>query len=88
MKEGKINEDDVDILIGCRCGDRLLWRLTRREILSDVSEGNAKIIGRSKKEEIFHTHLGDIKGTVQGRDLREVAHVAVSIYHRLSDTVR
>ena len=80
-KDGRYNEEKVYILFGRRCVDRLMWRFEGRGIISNVSEGNAEIMGGNKKEEISLAHHGDIKGTVQGRYRREVAYVAISRHH-------
>ena len=77
VEEESINEDKVYILLGRRCGDRLLWRFMGRGNISGVSEGNFEILVGNKKEEIPLTHRDDIKGEVQGQEHIEVAHVAV-----------
>ena len=72
-------------MLGRRCGDRLLWRFEVRGSLTYASEGNAEILGGNKKEEIPLTHHGDIKGSVQGRNQREAAHVSVIRDHRVGN---
>ena len=51
-----------------------------RGSLTYASEGNAEIMG-----EIPLTHHGDIKGSVQGRNQREAAHVSIIRYHRVGN---
>ena len=65
LEEGSNDGQREDILIGCRCGDRFLWRLLGKESFSGISEGNVETLGGNKKEERPLTHHGDIRGVVQ-----------------------
>ena len=78
VEEGRINEEKGYIFFVRICGDRLLWRFLGRGSLSDVSEGNAEILGGKEKEERPLTPQGEITGEVQGKYRREVVHVDVS----------
>ena len=85
MDKVRSNEYKVDILFGHQCGDRLLWRFVVGGNVSEVSEGNFEIMGGSRKEERPLAHHGDIKRVFQGRDRREVAHVAISRHNGVSN---
>ena len=66
VDEGGLNEEKGDTLFGFCYGYRILWRFVGRGIISDISEGNAQILGGNENKKYLLHIMVTLKGKLKG----------------------